>query len=209
MITIIPAILTKNKKFLIQELDRFTGIFDEVQIDITDEEFVPEKTITPVDLPFISKQIKIGAHLMATRPDKMLSTLFRLHLSTIIIHVEISLDLTSLARIIKKQNILSGLAVNPETKIEDIQAVAENFDFIQLMGVKPGSQGRKFAPEILPKILDIRQFFPKPIWIDGGINDTTISLIRDYDIKTVVVGSFLKEGDVKQKLELLKENYEN
>ena len=77
----------------------------------------------------------------------------------IIIHIE-TLELKSL-KIEKLKNYASdceiGLAINPETPIEDLipflsATIDSSKSFMQILAVNPGLSGQKFQPQVLDKI---------------------------------------------------------
>ncbi len=137
---------------------------------------------------------------MVQKPKKLITMLSKLKLSSIAIHYECDSDITNLAKMIKKQGSEAGLAINPETSIDKIRSILSSFDYVQIMSVRPGQQGRKFLPKVLDKIFVLQKIFTKRIWIDGGINETTIPLLIYYNVQVAVVGSYFKNGNVKQKL---------
>lgn len=74
------------------------------------------------------------------------------------------------------------------------------------MSVEPGRGGQKFIENSISKIDKLKQLrgeYNYLIEVDGGINNETISLVKNADI--AVVGSFLTNGDYNKNLELLKE----
>ena len=62
------------------------------------------------------------------------------------------------------------------------------------MSVYPGKGGQEFIPSILNKI---PYLYDKNvlIGIDGGINDSSIKYLKDYQIDNIVSGSFICLSD--------------
>ena len=61
------------------------------------------------------------------------------------------------------------------------------------MSVVPGKGGQKFMKEIIPKLERLRKLqkdYSYEIEIDGGINDDTIFLVKDY-VDIIVSGSYI------------------
>ena len=61
------------------------------------------------------------------------------------------------------------------------------------MSVVPGKGGQKFMKEIIPKLEKLRELqkdYSYEIEIDGGINDDTIFLVKDY-VDIIVSGSYI------------------
>jgi ribulose-phosphate 3-epimerase len=202
MVNIVPGILAEDKQHLKSEINRLKSFFTEIQIDICDGKFTDSQTVSPGDIDYLNEETVFGFHLMVCDPLLYLDSFIRLKIQNVIIHAESCVRAKPLIALLRHNNIKIGLAVNPKTQIQNL--FLPDYDFIQLMGVVPGRQGREFMPEVLEKIAKIRKNdFQKPIWLDGGINDKTARLIKGFDIQTVVVGSYFKDEKVEEKLELL------
>lgn len=206
MINIIPGILTSDSKFLQTEIERFKNLFTEIQIDLTDGFFTDRKTIQSQQIEALSSDLVFGFHLMVKDPLNYLEDAIRLKISHVIIHAEIEGEKKTIIDSFHSSKIKCGLAVNPDTTIDSLGSYIEETDFVQIMGVAPGEQGRAFQPIVLEKVSYLRKNnFQKPIWLDGGVNDKTIGFLKGFDLQSIVVGSFLKEGDLNKKLAILQE----
>ena len=94
---------------------------------------------------------------------------------------------------IKDNGIKVGLAINPDTNIDIILPYLDKIDIILVMSVVPGKGGQKFMKEIIPKLEKLRELqkdYSYEIEIDGGINDDTIFLVKDY-VDIIVSGSYI------------------
>lgn len=204
MINIVPGILTDNTNTLLNEIKRLGQFFPKLQIDISDGVFTDFKTVQLSETNNLPQNIKYCVHLMVTNPTNSIKDITRLQIKETIIHMEISDDLNLVFEQFKKNYITCGLAINPDTDILNKVDTIKIFDFIQLMGVVPGRQGRGFHPQILNSITNLRNSgFHKPIWIDGGLNDKTIHQITNLDVQTIVIGSYFQSGEISEKLRLL------
>ena len=74
------------------------------------------------------------------------------------------------------------------------------------MGIQPGAQGRKFLPNTIWKIKQLKKKYPKQkIAVDGGVNEKNFSKIKKAGADTVIVGSYLQKApDIQQALKALK-----
>ena len=201
---IIPSILTGDREQFQNELLKYNVFFDEIQIDIADGVFVPNKTLGMEVQDIIPENIKISLHLMVNSPWEYITQIKTNNITSCICHVEVSADFADIKNKLVKLGVVFGLAVNPDTNMDSYLETVTNADFIQLMGVNPGFQGQQFIPKTLEKYEALKKT-GKPVWLDGGINEKTIDLIRDYDFQTIVVGSYFQSGDLNYKLQLLKE----
>lgn len=208
---IIASVLAKNKRDFLKEWNKVAVDFKNIQIDIMDGHFVSTRsTIKPVEVKKLSKRHELEIHLMVNDVPKYINLWEALpNVKKIIWHYEATTDhdaLLCLNDYLKKQKIKTGLCLNPETPLSKINKVAKYFDTIQIMGVKPGDQGRPFHPGTIAKIEKLKNNFPKQkIAIDGGVNDKNFSKIKKAGADIVVMGSYLQKApDLKKALQALK-----
>ena len=91
-----------------------------------------------------------------------------------------------------------GIAICPDTDIQLIYPYLDKIDMILLMSVIPGRGGQSFILDTKDKIVMLKNYIDKNslsvlIEVDGGINDKTISLVKDADV--AVVGSYIVKSD--------------
>jgi len=83
-----------------------------------------------------------------------------------------------------------GVAINPSTPMEKLDACLAYVDLVLVMSVEAGFGGQAFNPIALDRLKGLRQRYPKLILeIDGGINLETIGLAREAGCDLFVVGS--------------------
>jgi len=116
---IIPAIIAKNQKELEEMIFRVDSYVNLIQLDVMDGKFVKNKC-NFFDLNLPGGGIKYEAHLMVKDPASWIDK-FGDKVDTIIIHYE---TVDDLEKIIKKIKVLKkkvGIALNPETSVEEIE----------------------------------------------------------------------------------------
>ena len=169
---------------------------DRLHIDVMDGHFVPNLTFGP----FIIKQIRkltnlhFETHLMIERPHKYLQEYIDAGSDTVIFHYEASSDINRDINIIKKNNILAGIAINPDTNPTVLKPYINYIDYILVMSVFPGFGGQSFITDTLNtmrKLVDLRGDNKILIGVDGGVNLKTIKSIYDTGIDITIVGSGL------------------
>mgnify|MGYP001594096710 FL=1 len=160
------------------------GVFSSwIHIDIVDGRFASNITWNnPSELFAASSQpsINIEAHLMVENPEAVIKDWILAGAKRIVIQLEAIDSVKARAVLEIADKVEIGLAVNPETPIEDALPYLENFKFILILGVNPGLAGRPFNEKILEKIKFLKNYYPNVIIeADGGINLETAKLVKE------------------------------
>src|SRR3989338_6109341 len=156
MTQIIPSILAKNKRELQQKIKQVENFVKEVQIDIADNKFVPNKTIALEDILDIKTSLRFELHLMIKQPEEHLKKIPK-NVSTIIFHAEATKKHIQVIKKIKEKGFFAGIAINPDTSVMSIKHLFAFIDQVTLMMVEPGFYGGKFLPDCLKKIEQLRK----------------------------------------------------
>lgn len=162
-------------------------------LDVMDGHFVPnlsygamviESLRTRTDVPF-------DAHLMISDPAKYLDEYIKAGCEAVTIHLEAVPEPVDLLQEIRRQDVVSGLAINPATPIEAAEPFLEYCDLLLVMSVNPGFGGQKFMPEVLPKIARAREVGGERLLIsvDGGVASGTIGQCAAAGADIFVAGS--------------------
>jgi len=218
MTEIIPAIMPDSYDDLCEKAARVHTLVPLAQIDIMDGVFVPSKSWpyrtggTTKDEQFVllSKQeeslpfweeIDYEIDLMITEPEKHIDEWLPLGASRLIFHIEAIKDHDAFwghdifkdgARDISGEKVIEvGLAINPDTPLENIYPYIEKIDFVQCMGIaKIGYQGQPFDERVLEQVNKLRVKYPNlTISVDGGVNKETAPLLKAAGANRLVVGS--------------------
>lgn len=195
---IIPAILTQDVADLKIKLEKLKGLSDWVQIDIMDGVFVNNKSVTIKDISNIdsAKDFSLEVHLMVEDPEKYLKPCKDAGIERIIFHIEAAKNIDEILKTAEEFNLQKGIALKPNTPIEEIQSYINNLDVILLMSVEPGFQGQKFIDATLDKIRKLREMAPNvAIEVDGGINLDNIYEINNAGADYFILGSALLNSD--------------
>ncbi|MBN2120376.1 MAG: ribulose-phosphate 3-epimerase [Candidatus Omnitrophica bacterium] len=196
MMRVVPAILTDKKEEFLRLLKTAEGFAEQIQIDIMDGKFVPSQSILKQDLQDLSSLSFTEAHLMVEDPLDWLDVFHKFGSKRIIFHFEIKNDRQKIISRIRSIGLEVGLAVNPETQIEDFSFLVNSVDTVLFMSVIPGFYGSKFIPEVLTKIKEFKKSFPgKPIGIDGGIKLSNIKEVSSLGIDSICVGSAILKSE--------------
>ncbi len=156
---------------------------DTIHLDVMDGKFVEPTVADQFTLKELKEKINlpIDVHLMAVNPQEILNDYLEIKPNSIAIHFESSTPDSIVPNIsmIKKANVKAGMAINPQTKLKEIDnAVLDIIDYLLIMSVEPGYSGQQFIENSLEKIATYDQLSARlgrkfEIYVDGGINETT------------------------------------
>ena len=198
MIKIIPAILAINEEEYKQKLSELEKInspeFDWIQIDLMDNKFVQNKSISPEIIAKYPTNFKIEAQLMVEYPENWIDALVKIPVDRIVFPVEDSSGIEERINHIKNHGIEVGLSINPETPMEAVEPYVNEINLILVMSVNPGFGGQEFQPPAIKKVKKIKQKnWPITIEVDGGINKDVLLDLENAGAETVVIGSHFPE----------------
>lgn len=200
---------TKDKYNSIIELNNTDTNY--IHLDIMDGIFVSNKKFTIEEINKISLITKkpLDVHLMVSDPLKYINNIKNFsNINNITFHIEINQDISKIISTIKKLNIKCGIAINPSTQIDKIIPYLKNIDIVLIMSVNPGYGGQEFI-DITHKIKEISKYNKQNsfiIEVDGGINNLNIKRIKEAGATTVVVGSFITNGNYEERIKMLKQS---
>jgi ribulose-phosphate 3-epimerase len=207
-IKVVPAVLTDDPKVLETLLQQSETFTDYVQIDIMDGKFVPSRSVTWEQVSAVKTKIGWEVHLMVEHPETQLERYKKAGTQKAIFHFESTPNPEKVIAAARKINLKVGLAANPETPIAKIKPLVGQVDGVLFLSVHPGFYGAKFIPEVLDKIVELRQARPElEIGIDGGIKESNIVQIAKTGVNVIFVGSAVylqpQPGESFRKLQAL------
>ncbi len=197
---IVPALLSNDKEKMQAMLDTCADFTQLVQIDIMDGKFVPSKSINRKELGELKTTLDNELHLMVENPFLWLPTACKLGSKRLIFHLEAKTDHKKLIKEIKKHNMAAGIALNPQTKIEELENLIDRIDLVLFMSVNPGFYGAPFIPDVLSKIRKFKKTWPnKKTGIDGGVKEKNFSKIKNAGLDYICIGSAILKKDNSKK----------
>lgn len=172
-----------------------------LHIDVMDGKMVDNIQFQDMDeIKSISNlsHFKLQIHLMVEDVSSYLDRFIGLNIESITFHLETKQDILENIQRIHDMGYRCGIAICPDTDIQDIYPYLDKIDMILLMSVIPGRGGQSFILDTKDKIVMLKNYIDKNqlsvlIEVDGGINDKTISLVKDADV--AVVGSYIVKSD--------------
>jgi ribulose-phosphate 3-epimerase len=204
-VEIIPAILVKTRANLANAIESVKPYVKTVQIDVMDDDFVPNKTVGIEELQDLPQGISYEFHWMVQHPEKWIEKISGSHLH--IVHVEAKMDFYAVKKAVFDKTAKLGIAINPPTPLEKILPYEKQVSQILVMSVNPGFSGQKYIPEVEEKIRVLRQRNPSlDIEVDGGVNLETISgAAKAGANKLCGASAIFSSKDIKSAIEQLME----
>jgi len=164
--------------------------------DVGDGHFIPEITIGPIVLASISPLVRgwgarLDCHLMVSEPERHFEAIAKAGGDSVTFHVEACDDPMRAIALARSLELGVGVALNPETAVEDVVAAAESADLVLCMSIHPGYSGQEFMPDALARIARLRSQLRAEVrvQVDGGIHRDTIGAARDAGADLLVSGS--------------------
>lgn len=199
MAKIVPAILVHDLDSFQQRIRQIENLVEEIHIDIIDGRFVPNKTVSLEQIGSIDCQAKKGAHLMTFAPEQYFSKLASFSFRQVSFHYEalsIGEFLPETIATAQSYSLKVSLAINPKTELPEIDAFADQLEFLHIMTVDPGFGGQTAKLDLCQKIVQSKDRYPKlPIAVDGGINVENIGQFAQSGAEIFFVGSAIFLGD--------------
>jgi ribulose-phosphate 3-epimerase len=199
-VKIVPAVLAENYDDFVLRLRQAESFTDYIQIDLMDGIFVPSLSFPGEKLKSIKTSIDFEIHLMVKHPSAYMSGIDNPNLKKVIFHFESDVKHLDFIKQMRKRGLDIGMAIKPETEIEEWQGMAELVDSLLFLTVDPGAYGSPFKSEVMEKIGKARHMFKdKILSADGGVSLENLRLFLEAGIDYVCVGSriFLGENPAK------------
>ena len=200
-----PTILARTNKEYKNILKNHEKYFSKAQIDVMDNKFVKNKSVSLKIIKNTKTKLKKELHLMIKNPENKLKEIISIHPYSVIIHYSSTKKLDFIIKELKKHKIKVAIGLNPGTSINVLKHYLKKVDYFLLMTVYPGFYGAKFQPKILNKIKALRKITRLPIEVDGHIDYKTAPKVVKAGANILCSGSFIL-NNTKNNLKLLKKS---
>jgi len=164
--------------------------------DVGDGHFIPEITVGPIVLASISPLVRgwgarLDCHLMVAEPERHFEAIAKAGGDSVTFHVEVVDEPARAIAAARTLGLGVGIALNPETDVDDAVGAAVGADLVLCMSIHPGYSGQAFMPDALERVAALRERLPETmrIQVDGGINGDTARAVRDAGADLLVAGS--------------------
>ena len=204
MIEISASVLNVGKEKATRTFyDLETAKINYFHIDVMDGKFVENNTEEimkdyALTISHISN-LGLDVHLMVEDVEKFIDEYSMLEPEIITFHIEATQNEERTQNAISEiKNIGSrvGIAISPDTSIEEIKPYLQFVHLILVMTVVPGKGGQKLIPETLEKLKELKKYIDEnnidiDLEVDGGINNETAELCKEAGANILVAGKYL------------------
>lgn len=174
---------------------------DWIHVDIMDGVFVPNISFGFPVIKAIKKHTSkpLDVHLMIIKPERYIRRFKEAGANNLIVHFEACAHLHRTIEAIKQEGMQVGVALNPHTVVNNLEAVIQELDQVLIMSVNPGFGGQVFIEHTYRKIDRTRNLILKSgsrarIGVDGGVNLLNAKKLIEVGADILVAGSAVFES---------------
>ena len=191
---------------------------DYIHIDVMDGEFVEKNTYQKMlELSSYVRRISnmpLDVHLMVKDVETAINVFTPVEANLITFHLEACTDeeeVFKFINMIKDNHSRVGIAVKPETKIEEIYKFLPYIHVALVMTVEPGKGGQTLISDMVNKVQTLKDYINENnldtvIEVDGGINLATCEKVKKAGANMLVAGTaILMAKNYKDIIDDLKE----
>lgn len=190
---------------------------DYIHIDVMDGEFVEKNTYQKMlELSSYVRRISnmpLDVHLMVKDVETAINVFAPVEANLMTFHLEACKDKEEVFKfinMIKDNHSRVGIAVKPDTKIEEIYKFLPFIHVVLVMTVEPGKGGQTLISDMVDKIGTLKNHIDENnldtvIEVDGGINLATCERVKEAGASMLVAGTaILMAKDYEDIIEELK-----
>ena len=191
---------------------------DYFHIDVMDGKFVEKDTYQNM-LEYSSyirriSNLPMDIHLMVEDVETGIEVFSAVEPNIITFHIEACKNKEEIMKnvnLIKEKGSRVGIAIKPETPIEEVYEYLPYIHMCLVMTVEPGKGGQTLITDMLAKISELKSYIERKnleidIEVDGGINLKTAQRVKDAGANILVAGTaILMASDYKVIIDELKE----
>lgn len=196
------SLLSVKKENIIQTIYNLeVAKTDYFHIDVMDGRFVENDTSETMRIycEYLNQitNVPIDVHLMITNVKEYIDSYSIFNPNIISFHYEACKDKEEVNKYInqiKERECKVGLAIKPNTKIDDIIEFLPKINLLLIMSVEPGEGGQEFIKDVLEKIKFAKEKIDElgldtEIEVDGGINIDNAKDVKEAGATIAVSGT--------------------
>ena len=213
------SLLSVKKENIIQTIYNLeVAKTDYFHVDVMDGRFVENDTSETMRIycEYLNQitNVPIDVHLMVTNVKEYIDSYSIFNPNIISFHYEACKDKEEVNKYInqvKERECKVGLAIKPNTKIDDIIEFLPKINLLLIMSVEPGEGGQEFIKDVLEKIKKKKKKIDElsldiEIEVDGGINIENAKDVKEAGATIAVSGTaIIKSKDYSYAIGKLKE----
>ena len=174
---------------------------DYFHIDVMDGKFVSKNTYDKMleNSGYIKRisNLPLDIHLMVEDVKSAINDFFSIEPNIITFHLEACKNKNEVfenINLIKQNNCRVGIAIKPDTKIDEIYEFLPYIHMCLVMTVEPGKGGQTLITDMIDKISKLKNYVTKnkldiDIEADGGINLKTYEKVKNAGANILVSGT--------------------
>ena len=191
---------------------------DYFHIDVMDGKFVEKNTYQKMleNASYIKRisTLPLDVHLMVQDVKSAIDDFLAVTPNIITFHLEACKNKEEIwkwIQYIKENNCKVGIAIKPDTNIEEVYEFLPYIHMCLVMTVEPGKGGQTLLRDMLKKIETLKQYIKKQklsmdVEADGGINLKTAPEVKKAGVDILVAGTaIVMANDFKTIIDELKE----
>lgn len=187
---------------VIKELEK--AEVDYLHVDIMDGSFVPNITLGFDFVNAVKKvtDIPLDVHMMVNEPSRFIDRMNLAENDILCVHYESEVHIHRTLEMIKNKGCKAGLALNPQTSLENVKNLLDYIDMLLIMTVSPGFAGQKMFLGAENKVREARSLLKQwncddmMIEVDGNISLENGKKLFESGANIFVLGTsalFLKD----------------
>lgn len=173
------------------------GNIDFLHCDIMDGHFVENITLGIDFCVAVSKNtsIKRDIHFLVNNPINFIDRLKLKENELVSVHLESNSDIQAISNKVRGYKAKFGVAINPDTKVEELVKYLKDIDFIVLMMIQPGFAGQPLIPGMIDKIEECQSMLIREnkvdilIEVDGHVGFDNMKTMQSKGANIFVVGT--------------------
>ena len=213
------SLLSVKKEDIIQTIYNLeVAKTDYFHIDVMDGRFVENDTSETMRIycEYLNQitNVPIDVHLMVTNVKEYIDSYSIFNPNIITFHYEACKDKEEVNKYInqiKERECQVGLAIKPNTKVDDMIEFFPKINLLLIMSVEPGKGGQEFIASTLEKIKYAKEKIDESgldteIEVDGGINIENAKDVKEEGATIAVSGTaIIKSKDYSYAIRKIKE----
>ena len=182
---------------------------DLIHIDVMDSQFVPNLTFGPDLVNSVKRttRIPLDIHLLVEHPRVIIRSFDINENDIVTIHAECKESIMENVAFVKQKGAKFGLALNPDTMIEEVKKYLPYVDIILIMLIVPGFAGSKMIHRMMEKVKDTRDYLDHngyeniEISVDGSVSQDRAEFMKSHGASIFVGGTagiYIKDRDINE-----------